>query len=175
MKKIIGRVFFRSLVKQLGGGIGDGSKVVKPESWSHISLLNIGNNVYIGPGARIFCKGKIVIGDSTIIGPKATFYSSNHNFYSDKLVPYDNKAENITGVNIGNGCWVGDSCLFLPGSVVGDHCLIGAGSVIRGHFPSGSIIVGNPARVVKSLSSEQLNNKQELFKNKKFYLEYKYQ
>jgi serine acetyltransferase len=38
--------------------------------------------------------------------------------------------------------------LILPGTTIGKDCIIGAGSVVRGMVPDGSVVIGNPAKVV---------------------------
>lgn len=63
-----------------------------------------------------------------------------------------------------HGCTVGDSCLIgmgaivLDGAVLGDRCMVGAGALVTGktNAPAGSLLLGNPAKVVKPLSEEQL-------------------
>ena len=57
---------------------------------------------------------------------------------------------------IGNNVFIGNNCTILPNTSVGDNCIIGAGSVVRGKFPDNSVIVGNPAKVVLSMSMQKL-------------------
>lgn len=53
---------------------------------------------------------------------------------------------------IGNNVFIGSNCTILPNTVIGNNCVIGAGSVVRGTFGDNSVIVGNPAKVVLSMS-----------------------
>lgn len=55
----------------------------------------------------------------------------------------------IEGVRIGAFSFVGTSCVLLPGTVLGKGCIVGAGSVVKGNYPDYSVIVGNPAKVIK--------------------------
>lgn len=41
--------------------------------------------------------------------------------------------------------------MILPGRHIGDNCIIGAGSVVTKDIPDNSVVVGNPARIVKTL------------------------
>ncbi len=64
----------------------------------------------------------------------------------------------IHGCTIGNNCLVGMGAIVLDGAVIGDDCLVAAGSLVTGKMdaPAGSLIMGNPAKVVKTLTPEQI-------------------
>jgi len=51
-------------------------------------------------------------------------------------------------IRVGNNTFFGLNCTILPGTTIGSDCVIGAGSVVRGNIPAGSVLMGNPARVV---------------------------
>jgi acetyltransferase-like isoleucine patch superfamily enzyme len=50
---------------------------------------------------------------------------------------------------IGERCFIGAHSLILPGVAVGDGSIVGAGSVVTRHVDAGTIVAGNPARVVR--------------------------
>ena len=56
-----------------------------------------------------------------------------------------------TPVVIGKNCFVGCNALILKGTRLGDGCIVGAGAVVSGEFPAGSVIAGNPARVIRTV------------------------
>ena len=60
---------------------------------------------------------------------------------------------------IGDNCVVGMGAILLNGAVLGEHCLVGAGAVVTGKMnaPAGSLILGNPATVVKELTQDQID------------------
>lgn len=64
----------------------------------------------------------------------------------------------LHGCTIGDNCVIGMGAIVLNGAVLGEHCLVGAGAVVTGKMnaPDGSLILGNPAQVVKPLSPEQI-------------------
>ncbi len=63
-------------------------------------------------------------------------------------------------IKIGNNVFIGNNCTILPNTSIGDNSIIGAGSTVRGQFPENSVIVGNPAKVVLSMSMQKLLYKQ---------------
>ena len=65
----------------------------------------------------------------------------------------------LHGCTVGNDCVIGMGAIILNGAVLEDHCLVGAGAVVTGKMraPAGSLILGNPATVVKPLTQEQID------------------
>ncbi len=63
----------------------------------------------------------------------------------------------VHGCSIGKACIIGMGSIILNGAVLEEGCLVGAGAVVTGktHAPAGSVLLGNPARIVKSLTPEQ--------------------
>lgn len=57
---------------------------------------------------------------------------------------------------IGNDVWIGQNVTFLPGVHVGDGCIIGANSVVAKDIPPYSVVVGNPARVVRRRFDDEM-------------------
>ena len=64
----------------------------------------------------------------------------------------------LHGCTVGDNCTVGMGAIVLDGAVIGNNCLVGAGAVVTGKMnaPDGSLILGNPAQVVKELKPEQI-------------------
>ena len=51
---------------------------------------------------------------------------------------------------IGKYCQIGARSFIMPGVTIGDHCVIGAASVVTKDIPAGSIVVGNPGKIIRS-------------------------
>ena len=62
----------------------------------------------------------------------------------------------VHGCTIGDECLIGMGSVILSGARIGDHCLVGAGALVTGKTdaPPYSMLLGSPARVVKTLSEE---------------------
>lgn len=64
----------------------------------------------------------------------------------------------LHGCTIGDESLIGIGAVVLNGAKIGKHCLVGAGALVTEgkEFPDGSMIIGSPARAIKSLTPEQI-------------------
>lgn len=111
-------------------------------------------NVSIGARSRlngvyVHAKESIVIGEGCVIASGVNILDSNgHELLSmNRVVDCDIPQP----VKIGRNVWIGVNAVILKGSSLGDNCVVGANSVVRGCFEKNSLIIGNPARLVKLL------------------------
>ena len=66
----------------------------------------------------------------------------------------------LHGCTIGDESLIGMGAIILNNAKIGKNCLVGAGSLVTEgkEFPDGSVIMGSPAKVVRSLNPEQMQN-----------------
>lgn len=57
----------------------------------------------------------------------------------------------IAPITIGDNVFIGLNTIAMPGVTIGDNCVVGAGSVVTRDIPAGSVAVGVPARVVRTI------------------------
>ena len=64
----------------------------------------------------------------------------------------------LHGCTVGDGSLIGIQAIVLNGAKIGKNCLVGAGALVTEgkEYPDGSLIVGAPAKVIRSLTSEQI-------------------
>ena len=117
--------------------------------------INIGNNVTVNPNCHIAALKKITIGDNVLIASNVFISDHSHgrSDFSDIATPpalrqLDSKGE----ICIGNNVWIGQNVTILANVNIGDNVIIGANTVITKDIPANSIVVGNPARVIRSIN-----------------------
>jgi len=111
----------------------------------------IGNNVGIS-GATIYARRSIVIGDNSMVGGNAKILDNDFHPIDIKARRDDLKDMIDTRpILIGNDCFIGCNSIILKGTELGDGCVVGAGAVVSGKFDAGSVIVGNPAKVIRKI------------------------
>ena len=76
-------------------------------------------------------------------------YSIETALHSVGMGSVDRSIKTDAGISIGNNSFVGARASLLPGTSIGDNCIIGACAVVKGRVPDNSIVIGNPAKVVK--------------------------
>ena len=108
--------------------------------WYNAVLRGDSGTIRVGRGTNI--QDNCVIHEETTIGEYCTI---GHGAI-------------VHGCTIGNNTMVGMGAIVLTGAVIGENCLIGAGALVTGKMnaPAGSLILGNPARVVKPVSDTQI-------------------
>ncbi len=80
----------------------------------------------------------IHIGRDTGVGAGAVILS--HDFVRSRHL----------NTRIGDNCHIGMNAIILPGITIGDSCIVAPASVVMKTVPSGSLVAGNPARVIES-------------------------
>ena len=109
--------------------------------------LTLGKYVYVNSGCTFMCEGGLEIGSYTRIAMQVLILTSNHNWASDKLVPYD-EVDYRQKVIIGQNCWVGGRVTICPGVKIDDGAIIATGSVVTKSVPKCAIVGGNPAKII---------------------------
>ena len=82
---------------------------------------------------------------------------------------------NTAPIVLKDNVWIGDSALITKGVTIGENSIVGAYSVVTKDVPANTIVVGNPARVVKEMPTENLTSRKALFTGDQPYHEFEEQ
>lgn len=136
----------------------DESSFVHPQATVTGNVI-IGKNVYIGPGAALRGDwGEIIIEDGCNVQENCTL----HMFPGRSVTLFESAhighGAIIHGAVIGRNAMIGMNSVLMDDVVIGDECIVGALAFIKAGetFPSRSLIVGNPAKVIKQVSDEMI-------------------
>lgn len=140
-----------ALLRRILGSAGEGLLIEQPFYCDYGYNIRVGNNFYANFNLVILDEAPVTFGDNVFIAPNCGFYTAGH--------PVDaaerNKGlEYARPITVGDNVWIGAGVSVLPGVSIGDNCVIGAGSVVVKDIPSNSVAVGNPCKVVKTISKE---------------------
>lgn len=112
--------------------------------------LEIGDRTVINYGSDISATACVSIGSDCLIGTHVTILDSDYHDPADHSREPEGRP-----VTIEKGAWIGNRAVVLPGVTIGEGSTVGAGSVVMTNVPPRSLVMGNPARVIKNLSPER--------------------
>jgi acetyltransferase-like isoleucine patch superfamily enzyme len=100
-------------------------------------------------------QGGIAIGDDVYLAPLVQLLAVNH-IYHDTSRPISHQGITAQGIVVEDGAWIGGGAIVLDNVRIGRNAVVGAGAVVTRDVPAYSVVVGNPARVVRDLRAEPL-------------------
>jgi acetyltransferase-like isoleucine patch superfamily enzyme len=139
----------RELLAALTGRPVDDSVTVFPPFYSDFGKnITLGKRIFINSGCKFQDQGGVAIGDDCLIGHNTVLATLNHD-----LDPSRRADMHPAPITIGSNVWIGANVTVLPGVTIGDNAVVAAASVLTKDVPDNAIVVGSPARVVRSVSS----------------------
>jgi carbonic anhydrase/acetyltransferase-like protein (isoleucine patch superfamily) len=119
----------------------------------------IGRDVYVGPGAAIRGDwGAIIIEDWCNIQENCTIHQFPAATVLLKKGAHIGHGAIIHGATIGENVLIGMNSVIMDNAVIGDESILGALCFVKADMviPNRSLVVGNPARIVREVSAEML-------------------
>ncbi|WP_026536003.1 DapH/DapD/GlmU-related protein [Arthrobacter sp. H14] len=139
----------RELLTQLTGKPVDETVTVFPPLYSDFGKnIVLGERIFINSGCKFQDQGGVVIGDDCLIGHNTVMATLNHD-----LMPSRRADMHPAPIVVGRNVWIGSNVTVLPGVTIGDNAVVAAASVVTKDVPENTIVVGSPARVLRSLTN----------------------
>jgi phenylacetic acid degradation protein/carnitine operon protein CaiE len=143
--------------------------VIKPSSFIHPQAsvtgnVIIGENVYVGPGAAIRGDwGQIIIEDGCNIQENCTIHMFPGTTVQLKKGAHVGHGAIIHGAILEENCLIGMNSVIMDDVVIGKESIVGALCFVSANtnIPERSLVVGNPAKIVKQVSVEMIAWKTE--------------
>lgn len=128
----------------------------RPFAFAHsCSKISIGRNVTIHPGSVLSAdpqvNGNIIIEDDVASGSNVHLYAVNHRYDRTDLPVKKQGYYPAEEVRICSGAWIGANVTVLAGVTIGRNAVVGAGSVVTRDVAAGTVVAGNPAKLLKRL------------------------
>ena len=115
--------------------------------------VSIGDNTYINSNLTLVDDYIINIGSGVLMAPNVTISATGHPVHY-KLRPHGEMYS--FPVTIGDNVWIGSGTIIMPGVTIGSNSVIGAGSIVTKDIPADCIAVGNPCKVLREITDDDL-------------------
>ena len=137
--------------------------VVDPTAFVHESAVLIGDVIvgpgcYIGPHASLRGDfGRIIVGEGSNVQDNCVIHAFPGVDAVLKPAAHIGHCVTLHGCTIGSYALIGIGSIVLDGAVIGERSIVGAGALVTGGtiIPPGSLVLGSPAKVVRTLSLDE--------------------
>lgn len=148
------RDFLRTFVAKLD----EGAMINSPFYMEFANHLEMGVNSFINYDCIMLNNAMVKLGDNVLVGPKVSFYTAMHPIDAKQREQWLVYAKPIT---VEDNVWIGGSATILGGVTIGKNAIVGAGAVVTKDVEPNTIVVGNPARVLRKITAKDSKKFQE--------------
>jgi maltose O-acetyltransferase len=141
-----------SLLRKLVGKAGKNPWIEVPFYCDYGYNIQMGEDCFFNFNCVVLDVCKVTLGDRVLIGPAVQIYTATHPLDAQERGAFWEFGKPI---EIGSDVWIGGGAVICPGVILGDRVVVAAGAVVTKSFPSDVLIGGNPAKIIRYLSSKE--------------------
>ena len=141
----------QTILRQLLGQISQDSIIESPFYCSYGQNIHIGDHVFLNVMCTILDCNEVHIGHHVMIGPAVQIYTAAHLLQAEPRIQGWEIAKPIV---VEDNVWLGGGAILLPGVRIGRNAVVGAGAVVSRNVPANTVVVGNPARVIREIEQQ---------------------
>ena len=112
--------------------------------------LHVGDSCFVGDEVLFDLGEAVTLEDHSVISHRVMIFTHTNIGYADHPLTRHIPAS-YRPVVFKRGCYLGAGAIVLPGVTIGEEAVVGAGSVVTKDVPSGTVVAGVPARIIKEL------------------------
>lgn len=144
----------KGLLKGLFGKT-DGDFTIQAPFWCDYGYnIELGKSFYANHNLVILDGAKVKFGDNVFVAPSCGFYTAGHPV---DYIRRNQDLEYALPITVGDNVWIGAGVQVMPGVTIGSNVVIGGGSVVTRDIPDNVIAVGNPCRVLRHITEDEIN------------------
>jgi len=153
-RNLISNYFRVKILRKSGISIGKNTDIYKGIELAPIGAskyLEIGSDTFINSNVRFQCseKGKVIIGNKVLIGPRCQFETINHSIHLNT----DNRRPNESNsIIVEDNVWIGANVVILSGVTIGSGSIVAAGAVVTKNVSKNVVVGGVPAKIIKNIT-----------------------
>lgn len=132
------------LLRAFGASIGPGARIFPGANVTFPWNLSVGRHSVIAWDVKLYNLDRLAIGERVVISQGAHICGGTHDYES---ADFDLVK---TAISIGDDAWIGADAFVGPGVQIGRGSVVGARSVVIKDVPPQAVVVGQPARIVKT-------------------------